>query len=95
MEYKTNIIAMAAYLYLQKDLSFVGIDKTNPLEMQFKFTPADKASEYAEKYLSGKARVNPLKFYQNFKLLRNMVFEARKYIQQQNRKYYIDEYRQE
>lgn len=78
--YKTNSLQAASYLYSKKDLIFKGVDSTDCTKISFLFEPFDKAQNYMNEYFSGKVEVNLLEIFQNFKALKDMVFEIKRNI---------------
>jgi hypothetical protein len=79
MQYKTNSIQIASYLLTLDEITFEGVNKDNPTSVFFMFTPLDKAEELVNtKYYSGKARVNPIELFKNYRLLKDMIFDAKR-----------------
>jgi hypothetical protein len=79
MQYKTNSIQIASYLLTLEEITFKGVDKTNPTSVFFMFDPQEKAETAVNsQYYSGKARVNPIELFKNYRLLKDMIFDAKR-----------------
>lgn len=73
--YETNILALAAYMYIRTDvLSYEGIDATDTNKIFFKFAPYEKAIEVREEFNN-----SPYAEYaDSFQRLKTLVFETKR-----------------
>jgi len=78
MTYKTNLLSLASYLYTKEELKFIGLDKSDPTQIFFKFEPLDVAEAASEEYFTGDGKANPLELFKNYKVLKDMVFEVKR-----------------
>ena len=81
--YKTNLLSLASYLYTKEQIKFVGLDKSDPTQVFFKFEPTEEADRLSEEYFTGGAKANPLELFKNYKVLKDMVFEVRRSLRRQ------------
>ncbi len=77
MTYRTNSLPIASYLCSLKTIEFEGIDESNPESIYFLFTPKEEVKDFANKYLFGKAVVDPQLRWKNYEKLRDIVFEIK------------------
>lgn len=76
--YKTNSLPLASFLSCDKQLTFRGVDKSDVNKIYFIFEPNDIAQTLADNYFSGKANVNPLELFKNYRSLKDLVFETKR-----------------
>lgn len=77
--YRTNSLPLASYLCsCKEDVEFVGVDKSNPETISFKFAPSSKALSLAEDYFSGKSTANALELFKNYRVLKDLIFETKR-----------------
>ena len=89
MTYQTNLLSLASYLYTKADLKFIGLDKSDPTQIFFKFEPSDAAEAASDEYFTGEGKTNPLELFKNYKVLKDMVFEVKRSLR---RTYEVDNY---
>lgn len=78
MTYKTNLLSLASYLYTKGELKFIGLDKSDPTQIFFKFEPMQDAEAFSDEYFTGSGQANPLELFKNYKVLKDMVFEVKR-----------------
>lgn len=78
MTYKTNLLSLASYLYTKEDVKFIGLDKSDPTQIFFKFEPLEAAEKISDEYFTGDGTANPLELFKNYKVLKDMVFEVKR-----------------
>lgn len=76
--FKTNSLNLAAYLQTTGEVKFVGINKDNPTNVEFHFEPAKEAEELEKKLYSGEATVNASELFKNMRMLKDMLFDAKR-----------------
>lgn len=76
--YKTNSLPLASFLSCNKNLKFNGVDKNDTSKIYFIFETRELAQELSDLYFSGKANVDPLELFKNYRSLKDLVFEARR-----------------
>lgn len=76
--FKTNSLNLAAYLQTTGEVKFVGINKDNPTNVEFHFEPAEEAQELEKKLYSGEATVNASELFKNMRMLKDMLFDAKR-----------------
>lgn len=76
--YKTNSLPLASYLSTVPDLKFVGVDNSDIERIQFCYEPAETARSAADQFFSGEARVDPQDLFQNYRTLKDLVFEVKR-----------------
>lgn len=79
-QYKTNSLQLASYLSCCPNIKFIGVDKENlhPLKVSFIFEPPEEVQKNADEYFSGRANCNPLKLYEKYRTLKDLVFEVKR-----------------
>lgn len=76
--YKTNSLPLASFLSCHDDLKFKGVDREDINKIYFIFEPRITAQELSDKYFSGQSSVEPLELFKNYRVLKDLVFEARR-----------------
>lgn len=76
--YKTNSLPLASFLSCNKKIAFKGVDKADVNKIYFIFEPNDTAQTIADDYFSGRATVDPLELFKNYRALKDLVFETRR-----------------
>jgi hypothetical protein len=77
--YATNLLQLASYLCTFTDIKLVGLDKANPSRILFQFEPKDEAQKLADNYFNG-ASAPVIEVFRNFNYLKDLLFEARRNI---------------
>lgn len=72
--FKTKNLNLAAFLVIADKVKLIGIDKTNPKEFWFVFTPLDLCEELETTYWTDRATVNPKRLFYAFNELRDRIF---------------------
>jgi len=76
--YRTNSLPLASYLSCNKELKFNGVDKKDVNKIYFIFETREMAQDLADLYFSGKAVVDPLELFKNYRALKDLVFETKR-----------------
>lgn len=76
--YKTNNLPLASFLSCHKNVTFKGVDKNDINKIYFLFEPKADAEVLSDEYFSGQSRIEPLEFIKNYRVLKDLVFEARR-----------------
>ena len=75
--YATNSLPIACYLRCLKEITFVGVDKSNPQRIYFLFKPLSKTQKAVDDYFAHKAMVNPREFFDFYVAFKDLIFEIR------------------
>jgi len=68
---------LASYLYSIKEISLVGIDRTNPSEISFRFSPREKVQFLIKNYWLNKAKpIQPRKLFSSQRDLKDLIFKG-------------------
>ena len=82
-KYRTNSLQLAAFLATEKGVTFTGIEKDNPVSIAFLFEPKEKADEMTKEYFAGKSKVDALELFKNYRMLKDLLFDAKRNSQQE------------
>lgn len=77
MEYRTSDYQLAATL-LSLDFKMEGLDKSDPTRMQFIFEDSPELEEVVGKYWGKTLKVEPNALWNNFKIIKNLLYEAKR-----------------
>jgi len=72
--FKTSDLALAAVILLYYPIQ--SINKSNPKRVIFIFTKDKNFDLYIERFYRGELSVNPFKYFQNLKLLKNRIYNS-------------------
>lgn len=72
--YKTKSLILAAYLQTTKQVSFAGINKTNPREAIFLFEKPELCESLVNDYWLDRAVVNPKELSGKLSELKDLIF---------------------
>ena len=68
---------LASYLYSIKEISLVGIDRANPSEVSFRFSPKEKTQLLIRDYWLNKAKpIQPRKLFSSQRDLKDLIFKG-------------------
>ncbi|MCX6822081.1 MAG: DUF5659 domain-containing protein [Candidatus Aenigmarchaeota archaeon] len=78
--YRTNSLPLASFLNSATSVKFQGVDTTSTSVIYFLFEPQVEAQRLSTEYFSGRATCNPLELFKNYRVLKDLVFEAKRNI---------------
>ena len=72
--YTTKNLNIAAFLYTDKRVTLVEIDRANPRSVIFVFEPLDVAEQLVGEYFADRASVNPKELLNRLNDLKDAIF---------------------
>lgn len=76
--YRTNSLPLASFLSSSTSVKFKGVDASASTIIYFLFEPQAEAQRLATEYFSGGANCDPLELFKNYRVLKDLVFEAKR-----------------